>query len=250
MTSWEQHVSDWSSPPVDDVGYFPSSQLVQMPEGEFRTLVDTMRQTRYNGWRNHDNKWRDVMGLDSLQNKDIIDFGCGMSVDSLELALAGNRVSLADLSESNLALGTRVLGLYDLYPAGTYLVSDEIPYLSAPNNSFDVFYCNGVLHHVRWPRDIMERAHDLLRDGGEVRLMVYSDRGWRNYIGTEPPVDTEKDPNFNSFVRVFDQVGSYADWYNREKLDRMFGDLFEITRFEYITDNDRYLAAVLRKREV
>lgn len=249
MTSWEQHVADWSNPPVDDLGYFPSRDLVAKPEEEFRTLVDDMRQVRYTGWRNHDNKWRDVMGLDSLHDKDILDFGCGMSVDSLELGLAGNRISLADLSEDNLNLGTRVLGLYSLTPVDTYLVSDTYPFLSARKRSFDVFYCNGVLHHIRWARAIVERAHELLRKGGEIRLMVYSDLGWTNYIGTEPPADTENDPKFGQFVRTFDSVGSYADWYNREKLERMYGDLFTIERFEYITDNQRYLAAVLRKKE-
>lgn len=249
MTSWEQHVTDWSNLPVDDVGYFSSRGLAELPERKLRPIVDDMRRVRYTGWRNHDNKWREVMGLDSLQAKDILDFGCGMSIDSLELGLAGNRISLADLSEDNLKLGRRVLGLHNLEPEDAYLVTDSYPFLPAPDNSFDVFYCNGVLHHVRWPRAIVERAFELLRPDGEIRLMVYSDIGWRTYIGTEPPEDVETDPNFERFVRVFDEVGSYADWYNREKLERMFGDLFEVERFEYITDNDRYLAAVLRKKE-
>jgi len=250
MSSWERHVHEWSSPPVDDVGYFRSSMLVNMEERDFKIMVDNMRETRYTGWRNHNNLWREVMGLDSLTDKDILDFGCGMSVDSLELALAGNRVSLADLSTDNLKLGTRVLGLYGKNPVQTYLVSGEAPFLNARKRSFDVFYCNGVLHHIEWARDIMERAHELLRKGGEVRLMVYSDTGWRKYVGTEPPSNTKADPNFMSFVRAFDAVGLYADWYNREKLDTMFGDLFTIERFEYITDDSRYLAAVLRKKEL
>lgn len=249
MTSWEQHVADWSQPPVDDVGYFSSRELAAKPESELRSIVDDMRQVRYTGWRNHDNKWREVMGLDSLRDKDILDFGCGMSVDSLELGLAGNRVSLADLSEANLDLGRAVFATHGLVPEATYLVGNEYPFLHALEGSFDVFYCNGVLHHVEWPRAIVERAYELLRTGGEIRLMVYSDIGWRTYIGTEPPEDTRNDPKFEQFVRTFDQVGSYADWYNQEKLERMFGDLFEVERFEYITDNQRYLAAVLRKKE-
>jgi SAM-dependent methyltransferase len=245
--TWAQHVSDWSAPPVDDVGYMESASLLQYPDDQLRVLVDQMRATRYGGWRNHDGKWRDVMGLDSTTGLDVLDFGCGVGVESLELALVGNQVTVADISESNLALACRVLGLYGCEPVARLLVTDTYPFIQ--DGAYDVFYCNGVLHHVRWPEQVMGRAHELLRPGGEARLMVYSDRGWRNYIGTEPPTDTASDPHFQQFVRTFDQVGSYADWYDEEKLTRMFGDLFTVDRFSYLTDNDRYCAAVLTRKD-
>jgi len=247
--NWEATVNEWSKPPVDDVGYIPSTELMAMGDDRFGALMETMRTTRYTGWRNHGNRWRDVMGLDSLEDKDILDFGCGVGVDALELGLMRNRVQLADLSQDNVDVSTRTMGRYNIEPEATWLVSGEYPFLAAPNNSIDVFYCNGVLHHIPWAREIMERAHELLRTGGEVRLMVYSDLGWRHYIRTNPPAHTPSDPNFQNFIRIFDQVGFYADWYNEAKLVDWFGDLFEVERLEYLTDNDRYLAAVLRKKE-
>lgn len=248
MTTWEAHVEAWSRLPIDDQGYYSSEGLFSRPDHELKRITDEMKHIRYSGWRNYENKWRDLLGLDSIRDKDILDFGCGIPVDSSELALAGNRVSLADLNGSNLSLASRVLGLYGIAPEGEYLVTNEYPFLQAESNSFDVFFCNGVLHHSRQPVELMARAHELLRTGGEVRLMVYSDIGWRTYIETEPPEDVESDPNFETFVRIFDQTGTYADWYNRKKLQRLFGHLFTITRCEYITDNDRYLAAVLTKK--
>jgi len=189
------------------------------------------------------------MGLDELTGKDVLDFGCGVGVEALELSIAGNFVALADLSEDNGWLAARVLALYDQLPTNVHLVSDRYPYVDSPSGSFDVFYCNGVLHHVRWPRAIVKRAHELLRPSGEIRLMVYSDVGWRIATGTEPPRDaTERHARFDQFVRFFDDVGDYADWYDSAKLTTWFGDLFDVERCEYLTPDGRYLGAVLRRR--
>lgn len=251
---YDRQRTAWSSPPVDDVGYIPSVDLLAKPDAELRAVVERMRATRYNGWRNHDGLWRDVMGLDDPGGLDILDYGCGTGVEALELALAGNRVSLADISVDNLHLAARILTLYaDQFPRmwdlTIYLALGEPPYISADPESFDVFHCNGVLHHIPWARQVMERAHALLRPGGVARLMLYSERGWTQATGTEPPDDVTAHPLFDRFVRYFDQVGEYADWYSRDRLEARFGDLFTVERCEYLTPTGQYLAAVLCKKE-
>jgi 2-polyprenyl-3-methyl-5-hydroxy-6-metoxy-1,4-benzoquinol methylase len=248
--TWDDHVTSWSRPPVDDAGYRSGTELMRAPSERLKATINEMHTARYStaNWRNTGNRWRIMMGLDSTSDKDILDFGCGVGLESLELAKAGNRVSIADISESNLDVAERVMDLFGFAKAGRYLVTNEHPFIDAPENSFDVFHCNGVLHHSRKPREIMERAHELLRPGGEARLLLYSDRGWR--IATEAPLPSgpvDEDSNFERFVRYYDEVGYYADWYNRDKLVRMFGDLFDIVKFSYITKDHRYLVAVLRK---
>lgn len=255
MTSFlERQQEAWSRPPVDDVGYIPAADLAAKPDAELRALIERMRIARYTGWRNHRGLWRDLMGLDDPGGKDILDFGCGTGVEALELALAGNRVSLADITEGNLHLALRIIQLYshripNQDATRIYRVGDEAPFITAKPGSFDVFHCNGVLHHIPWARQIMERAHTLLRPGGVARLMLYSDHGWVQATGTEPPADVTTDPNFERFIRYFDQVGEYADWYNRARLEARFGDLFTVERCEDITPTGQYLAAVLRKKE-
>lgn len=254
MTSWNEHVMAWSHPPVDNVGYLSSRDMLKWSDERLRATIDQMRLTRYEGERNFENRWRDVMGLDELTDRDVLDFGCGVGVEALELARVGNRISIADLSRDNLDLAIRVLSLYPNAAersTATYLVTDEFPFVDAPVGSFDIFYCNGVLHHIRWPRSIIERAYDLLRPGGEVRLMVYSDVGWQIATATEPPnLDPESITHhhaFQRFVRFFDSVGDYADWYNEERLVTRFGDLFDVVRCVYLMPDDRYLGAVLRR---
>lgn len=254
MADWAAHVQAWSRPPVDDVGYLPAASLLARPDSELRALIAQMRRTRYTGWRNYGGLWRDVLGLDTTVDRDVLDFGCGVGVEALEYARAGNRVALADISGDNLQLASRVLQLHaaeltHMPTINLHLVGDQPPYLDCPSASFDVFHASGVLHHIPWARQIMERAHGLLRPGGEARLMLYSDEGWRLATGTEPPGDVTTHPMFDRFVRAFDQVGSYADWYSKQRLTDRFGDLFDVERCEYLTPNRRYLAAVLRRRE-
>jgi SAM-dependent methyltransferase len=249
MINWDEHVSAWSHPPVDDVGYIPASTMLSWSDDHLRRMIDEMRTARYTGYRNHLNLWRDLMCLDTTHGEDVLDFGTGIGLEALELAKAGNRVTIADISRDNLALAFRVMRLFGHDPEDVLKVGKKKPFVKAESGSFDVIHCNGVLHHIPWAREIMERFHDLLREDGEVRLMVYSDIGWKIATGSQAPHDPVEDhPDFKKFVRFFDGVGEYADWYSRDRINGRFGDLFEIDQFSYLTSDYRYCAAVLNKR--
>jgi len=248
LVNFEEQVHAWSSPPVDDIGYIPSVDLLSLSDQDLVSMINKMRAIRYSteGWRNRDNRWRRLFGMDRLRGKQILDFGCGVGMEALEFA-RHNAVSIADISLSNLDLATRVFGVFDAELWNVSLVGPEYPYVSAEPSTYDVVHCSGVLHHIPWATDVLRRFHEILKPGGWVQLMVYSDRGWRLYMGSEPPEDVTQHVQFYQFVRTFDQVGNYADWYNEEKLIAMAGDRFELEAFEYITDNDRYCIAKLRK---
>lgn len=250
--TWAEHVEAWSAPPVDDIGYVPSLELLTYTDDHLRDTVEEMRRVRYDpaGWRNHRNLWRETLGLDTTHGKRVLDFGCGVGLEALQFAETGNSVALADLSEPNLQVASRVLRLYGYEPTATYLVRDADPYADIPVSAFDVFYCNGVLHHIQWPQAIMQAAHGWLQIDGEVRLMLYSDEGWRWATQTEPPLgDVTQDPEFATFVRRFDSIGQHADWYNHDKIELMFGDLFDVEQFDYITPWQIYLTCKLIKKE-
>lgn len=255
MTTWDDHVKSWSHPPVDDVGYIPSAEMIAWSDHKLEAAIADMRRARYTGWRNHGGLWREMLRLDDTHGKDVLDFGCGVGLEALELQDAGNRVSLADISGSNLSLAYRVLSLSQNRPAtvDTYLVIDEQPYISCPDGTFDVIHCSGVLHHIPWAREIVERFHDMLRPGGEVRLMLYSDYGWCVATGNRNPphwTAMAKDlDGFERFVRYFDSVGEYADFYTRDKLMNWFGDLFDVDDFAYLTEDARFCAAVLTRKD-
>lgn len=240
----------WSRPPVDDVGYISSAELLSLSDAELLRVTTQMAHTRYSegGWRNYRGLWRDLLGLDELTGLDVLDFGCGTGVEAVQLAKR-NRVQLADIAPSNLALASRVLRLSGHEPGTAWAVTGTWPFLCAPDASIDVFYASGVLHHIPWARDIMRRAHQLLRPGGQVRLMLYSGNAWRMRPGGEPPEDVDTHPDGPAFAQAWDQVGEYADWYDRDRLEKRFGAWFEVERCEFMCPRSEYLGAVLRRRD-
>lgn len=235
----------WSHPPVDDVGYIPSVDLLDYSDADLRTLVERFEKSRYEGERNRDNVWRDTLGLDSTHDSTVLDYGCGTGVEALQYAKAGNTVWVADIAPTNVQLACRIQNLYG-YDAHPLVIDSEYPFIS-PSTSFDVIHCSGALHHIPEPRPVVERFTELLKPGGELRLMLYSDIAWREYTGTEPPEDVTDHPGREKFVRKMDSVGEWADWYDRDRLEARFGDLLSIDRVEYMMRDRTFLAATLRK---
>lgn len=235
----------WSAPPVEGTGYVSSAELLTFADDELLAVATKMRQERYSvtRWRNHDNLWRTHLGLDETIGKRVLDFGCGAGLEALEYGRAGNDVTVADISATNLKLAQRFFAVHDVAEPIAHLVTVEYPFIG--DGRYDVIHCSGVLHHIPYPDQILARFSELLAPGGEVRLMVYSDEGWRNATGTEPPDDTAAHPEFGTFVRYFDRVGSYADWYDRAKLERLAAPGLAVTGWWYITPSRGYAVARL-----
>lgn len=249
--NWPEYVESWSQPPVDDLGYFKSEDMLTWSDFRLMDAISKMRTARYEGPRNHGGLWRDLLGLDFTGRK-ILEYGCGVGMEATELALAGNEVAVADISETNMDLATRVMRLHGTGPLGRFRIGPDWPFINCPFEVFDVVNCSGVLHHIRKARLTMERFHEVLKPRGEVRLMVYSDHGWRLATGMEPPetdLDIENHPRFRHYVQWMDGIGDYATWYDQEKIERQFGDLFHLAEFAYLTPDRRYCAAVLIKKE-
>jgi SAM-dependent methyltransferase len=238
-------MTDWASPPVDDVGYIPSAEMLTWPDHQLRAMIGEMRKVRYTGGRNYQGWWRDLLGLDTTQHKVILDYGCGVGMEALEYD-ESNYVMVCDIEPSNVELAMRVAEIFG-QEGRMYGLPTTLP-MEIPDGLLNVVHCSGVLHHIRLPRPVVEDFHRALRFDGELRLMLYSDIGWRIAVGTDPPDEVTTDPGFNQFVRYFDSVGDYADWYNQDRLEARFGDLFTVERCNYMTETQMFLGAVLRRR--
>ena len=243
----------WSSPPVDDVGYLSSKDLLTWDDEALVDLISGMEKTRYRGWRNYRGNWRRLMGLDKTENKDILDYGCGVGIEALQYARLGNRIWLADISLENTELAARVLQLHGFRAEDCLWISSEVsevtPWLIPKDWIFDVVHCAGVLHHIPDPIPVVRSIHRALRNGGELRLMLYSDEAWRIATKTEPPEGDVFDyVEFDAFWQFWDPIGGYADWYDRAKLEARFGSWFEVKHCEPITKDGAYIGAVLVRR--
>lgn len=250
--SWSETVTAWSNPPVDDVGYLSSAEMLTWEDSHLHAVISRMRDARYSGWRNHRGLWRRYMALDEDRTGvRVLEYGCGVGMEAAEIAKTGAEVSIADLSVDNVTLAAHVMRLETgRGPRNIYRIVDEFPYIDVLASTYDEIHCCGVLHHIRKARLTMEMFDLMLAPRGKIRLMVYSDEGWRIATGTEPPPEpVDQHEKFDQFVQFFDGTGDYATWYDRAKLQARFGDLFEITEFDYLTEDHRYCAAVLTRKD-
>jgi SAM-dependent methyltransferase len=243
----------WSSPPVDDVGYLPASELLAMPDKEFKRVMDRMWHARYGGWRNHEGRWVEMFGMHAggVTGKRVLDYGCGVGMEGAQYANLGNEVWLADIVPDNVKVAERLLGCYGKEPAGIFQIRGEqnLDEWSEPG-VFDIVHCVGVLHHIPEPVPVVEAMHGWLADGGRLHLMVYSDYAWRIATGMGPNrnIRVEESIFFETFWQHWDPLGGYADWYDEERLAERFGEWFAVERCGYLTPNREYLGAVLVKR--
>ncbi len=243
----------WSSPPVDDIGYLPASDLLAMDDHAFCTVMRQMEENRYGGWRNLRNNWINSLRIDDTHDKRVLDYGCGVGVEALQFA-PSNKVWVADIVPNNVRVAMRLFALsdYELEDGLVIGAKGGMVRFSPPYKDdwqFDVIHCSGVLHHIVDPVPVVREMAGWLTDGGELRLMLYSDKAWLAATGEYPPPDDVTDsPLREKFVRHYDAVGDWADWYNQQRLHDRFGEWFSVADFQNITRAGDYVGAVLVKK--
>lgn len=243
-------VEAWSTPPTGGMNT-PSVGVLSAGSIQLLEWVTQAYKLQYQQPSNWNGLYRKLMGLDDTTNKTVLDFGCGLGMDALAYSMTGNMVALADISMANLLAAGRILQLTRHSPIEILKVQDRAPFLVS-NYSFDIFHSAGVLHHTPAIREILQSSLELMWPfTSEYRLMLYSDKAWQIATQTElPPIDqpVHTHPDFERYVRFMDAVGSYADWYSKEKLEMVVGDFLEILSFDYIREDGAYVVVRLKQR--
>jgi SAM-dependent methyltransferase len=228
--SFEQSREQWRVLPVDDYGYVDASTLLDYSDADLVALVDKAEAIRYNpqGYRNWDNGWQRGMH-DGLTGRTVLDFGCGIGLEARRLARAGNSVIVADINPHSAGLACYVLELAGITAEIRYIYGDD-PYVSGA--TFDVFFSNGVLHHIPYAADVLAWAGRVLPDNGEMRLMVYTDKA------RDRAIAQGKD-----FAASMDFFGAHCDWYDEAKMAGILPAGWTLDRWEYITMDGAYATA-------
>jgi ubiquinone/menaquinone biosynthesis C-methylase UbiE len=108
----------------------------------------------------------------------LLEIGCGMGTDLLQLARRDLQVTGIDLTEEGINLARQRFELYDL-PAE--LKVDDAENLSFADNTFDVVYSFGVLHHTPDTQKSIDEVHRVLKPGGLAVIMLYHRKSY-NYL--------------------------------------------------------------------
>jgi ubiquinone/menaquinone biosynthesis C-methylase UbiE len=100
----------------------------------------------------------------------VLEVGVGMGADYLEWLKAGARATGVDLSPASLERSRRRCELAG-YQADLRVADAE--HLPFPENTFDVVYSYGVMHHSPDTAQCLREAWRVLKPGGQARIMVY-----------------------------------------------------------------------------
>ena len=106
----------------------------------------------------------------SSRGLSVLEIGVGMGADYLEWLKAGAKATGVDLSSISLERARRRCELAGFQSDLRVADAEHLPF---PDDSFDIVYSYGVMHHSPdTPRCVAE-AWRVLKPGGEARLMLY-----------------------------------------------------------------------------
>ena len=100
----------------------------------------------------------------------VLEIGCGLGTDGAEFAKAGADYTGVDLTEAAVDLARKRFELSDL--PGKFQTADAEK-LDFADESFDIVYSHGVLHHTPDTAQAISEIHRVLRPGGRAVVMLY-----------------------------------------------------------------------------
>src|SRR5881394_821503 len=111
------------------------------------------------------------------QGLKVLEIGCGIGTDGAQFARAGADYTGIDLTEAAIDLARKRFAVSGL--KGDFRVSDAEK-LDFADESFDLVYSHGVLHHTPDIDAAVSEIYRVLKPGGRAMVMLYH-RGSYNY---------------------------------------------------------------------
>ena len=154
----------------------------------------------------------------------LLEIGCGIGIDTVSLSEKGFDVTAIDLTESAIAISQERARKLNL--SINYLVGN-VERLDFPDNTFDVVYSFGVIHHTPHMRQAIREIFRVLRPGGTAYIMIYARYSLVNAIHVlfRIPYESPKDLNDHApvvirsskkevyeFLQDFKAVSVHADY--------------------------------------
>lgn len=116
-----------------------------------------------------------VQEFDRWTGATVLEYGCGGGADAMSYLRRGCTVIYADVVPENVEAATRRIVEAGLSAnAGAVLLTASVP-LGFSDGCFDLVNCHGVLHHIEDPAPVVAEFFRVLRPGGHVYVMLYTE---------------------------------------------------------------------------
>jgi ubiquinone/menaquinone biosynthesis C-methylase UbiE len=118
----------------------------------------------------------------AFAGKDVLEVGVGAGVDFSNWVDAGANATGVDLTEAGLEHTRNQLRMVDAQPDSYALMRADAEDLPFEDESFDLVYSWGVLHHTPDTRAAFAEGYRVLRPGGSIKAMVYHTPSWTGWM--------------------------------------------------------------------
>lgn len=148
-------------------------------------FVQTGRNTRefYERYRQfrYETEWHilELVPFARSTGKKILEIGCGNGADGVMFAQNGGAYTGVDLTETAVSATREHFQTLNLN--GTFQV-ENAETLSFGDESFDVVYSHGVLHHSPDPAKAIDEGYRVLKPGGNAIVMLYHKHSFNYYV--------------------------------------------------------------------
>jgi 2-polyprenyl-3-methyl-5-hydroxy-6-metoxy-1,4-benzoquinol methylase len=156
-------------------GYQPGFRFTEEVPGTPR-FYNAVERHRY-GLEPH---IREIADFSRWVGEDVLDVGCGIATDGVQFARAGARYTGIDQSPTAIELARRRFELEGLDGKIVHGLATDLPFA---DESFDLVWSHGVIHHIADTQSAVDEFLRVLRPGGMAIVMLYHRRSF-NYAVT------------------------------------------------------------------
>jgi 2-polyprenyl-3-methyl-5-hydroxy-6-metoxy-1,4-benzoquinol methylase len=114
------------------------------------------------------------------RGKHVLEIGCGIGTDTARFARAGAQVTAVDLSTRSIEIARQRMELYGVADRVRFCAgSAEDLARVVPQETFDLIYSFGVIHHTPHPERVLDQIRQYAGPGTTVKIMVYHRHSWK-----------------------------------------------------------------------
>lgn len=115
----------------------------------------------------------------SAKNKKVLEIGVGLGADHQKFAEAGALLTGIDLTDKAISHTRRRFKLFGLNSDLSVADAEKLPF---SDESFDIVYSWGVIHHSPDTPKVITQIFRVLKNGGEAKIMIYHSRSIVGYM--------------------------------------------------------------------
>ncbi|HEC91114.1 MAG TPA: class I SAM-dependent methyltransferase [Alphaproteobacteria bacterium] len=122
------------------------------------------------------------MALRELKGKRVLEVGPGAGGHSALFAKHGAVMASADITLSRARATQAKFDLMGERASGCQAMQSDAEHLPFADNTFDIVYSNGVLHHTPDTQLALAEVRRVLKPGGRAVIMLYCKSSWHYWI--------------------------------------------------------------------